>query len=139
HDRRLARIVDELPTVLDVAGVQLDPAARSDGADLAPTARTVAPAHAYSETFLPRDQFGWSELMAVRTERLKYIEAPRPELYDLREDPSERTNVWADRKADASGLVRALDGMARAPSPPGATTAPNAIVAEQLMSLGYLG
>jgi choline-sulfatase len=136
---RLARIVDELPTVLDVAGVHLE-APQSDGIDLAPAARNNPPAQAYSETFLPRDQFGWSELLSLRSERLKYIDAPQPELYDLARDPVERTNVVSVQPADARSLSHSLHAMAHASAPPGtAATPPSAIVAEQLMSLGYLG
>ena len=35
----------------------------------------------------------WSELRAIRTNRWKYIRAPRPELYDLTSDPRELNNV----------------------------------------------
>ncbi len=35
----------------------------------------------------------WSELRAIRTNRWKYIRAPRSELYDLTSDPGEKNNV----------------------------------------------
>src|SRR6185437_11563362 len=100
----------------------------------APAARNNPPAQAYSETFLPRDQFGWSELLSLRSERLKYIDAPQPELYDLARDPVERTNVVSVQPADARSLSHSLHAMAHASAPPGtAATPPSAIVAEQLM------
>jgi tetratricopeptide (TPR) repeat protein len=46
---------------------------------------------AYSETFYPA-QFGGSALFSLRRGGVKYIEAPRPELYDLRQDPQELSN-----------------------------------------------
>ena len=35
------------------------------------------------ESLLPRLEFGWSELYAIRSGNWKYVDAPRPELYDL--------------------------------------------------------
>ncbi len=48
---------------------------------------------AYSETLMPRFNFGWSELRSLRSEGLKVIEAPRPEVYDLEADPGELMNL----------------------------------------------
>ena len=47
----------------------------------------------YSETLYPKHQFGWSDLYAVTEARLRYIRAPRPEVYDLGSDPGEKKNV----------------------------------------------
>lgn len=44
-----------------------------------------------AETRYP-ETFGWSALATLRKGRLKYIEAPRPELYDLASDPGETSN-----------------------------------------------
>ncbi|HEX5758149.1 MAG TPA: sulfatase-like hydrolase/transferase, partial [Thermoanaerobaculia bacterium] len=46
----------------------------------------------YAETHYP-EVFGWSRLAALRRRETKYIAAPRPELYDLRRDPKEKTNL----------------------------------------------
>ena len=48
-----------------------------------------APANAYFETLAPQLDFGWSPLLGLRAGSLKYIRAPRPELYDLAADPGE--------------------------------------------------
>lgn len=42
-----------------------------------------APRELYAESFLARLHFNWSELRAVETERYHFIDAPKPELYDL--------------------------------------------------------
>jgi tetratricopeptide (TPR) repeat protein len=92
---------------------------------------------AYSETFLPRDQFGWSSLASVRTERLKYIEAPRPELYDLAADPAETVNVVSSRADDANRLRRVAVAIAQQTAgTPRTRTDP--VLAEKLLSLGYI-
>ena len=47
------------------------------------------------ETFYPRENFGWSELVGLISGRWKYIQSPRPELYDLKSDPGEREDLYA--------------------------------------------
>jgi arylsulfatase A-like enzyme/tetratricopeptide (TPR) repeat protein len=91
---------------------------------------------AYAESYYQNVLLGWSPLRAVRTSRWKFIEAPRPELYDLEADPGEQRNRVDDRAALAAGLQRTLpspggDAAARAPAPTGES-------AERLRSLGYV-
>ncbi|MGC1788606.1 MAG: sulfatase-like hydrolase/transferase [Terriglobales bacterium] len=54
---------------------------------------------AYSETFYPFSSFGWSPLHALESERFHFIEAPKPELYDLEADPGETHNIAAEQPA----------------------------------------
>jgi len=83
--------VDIAATLLDLAGL---PADRMDGASLVPVlaGRPLAPRDVYSETLYPRLHFGWSDLYSLTADRFRFILAPRPELYDLREDPHESNN-----------------------------------------------
>ncbi len=53
--------------------------------------------YAYGESMAPDLQFGWSALHSLRSPRYKFIDAPRPELYDLVADPGEATNIFAQR------------------------------------------
>src|SRR3984893_18065775 len=59
---------------------------------------------AYSETFYPFSSFGWSPLHALESERFHFIEAPRPELYDLESDPGETRNIASDQPATVAVL-----------------------------------
>ena len=107
-----ARSIDLVPTMLDLAG--LSPVATLPGRSLVPdingTRREGAPA--YSESLFPRLHFGWSDLRSIRLGGWKYIQAPRPELYDLTRDPQERTNVYAAQGQRAAALrSRLLDTM----------------------------
>ena len=43
---------------------------------------------------LAEEGFGMAPLFGVRHDGRKWIRAPRPELYDLRADPGERTNLY---------------------------------------------
>ena len=73
----------------------------------------------YSESIYPRIHLGWSELRSLVDSRFHYIEAPKPELYDVRADPQERRNIITDER-------RAYAAMVRSRSTPGtATMAPS--------------
>jgi arylsulfatase A-like enzyme/Tfp pilus assembly protein PilF len=48
---------------------------------------------AYSETYWPNYHYGWSELKSLRQGQYKFIDAPKPELYDIFADPGERENL----------------------------------------------
>jgi tetratricopeptide (TPR) repeat protein len=80
---------------------------------------------------------GWSALYAMRTDRWKYVRAPRPELYDLQADPGETRNRIDDHPDVAAELSALLDReLARdveaAASPMDDETL------EQLRTLGYV-
>ena len=62
----------------------------------------------YAETLVPLLQFGWSDLRVIREGRFKYVQAPRPELYDLREDPGERRDLARERASQAAAMRAAL-------------------------------
>ncbi|MEM9293149.1 MAG: sulfatase-like hydrolase/transferase [Acidobacteriota bacterium] len=49
----------------------------------------------YSESRLPRTAYGWAPLVAMSGDRYRLISAPRPELYDVVEDPGELNNLLA--------------------------------------------
>jgi len=140
-----ARLIDILPTALALLGVS-DPAPSiRDGVDIrALISAPEAPGHAaYSEAFLPLLLFGWSELRSLRADGFKYIAAPRPELYDLRADPDETTNLLAveprlaaTMRADLEELVAGDDD----PTEFAAGRRPlDAATFERLRSLGYVG
>lgn len=103
----LVRLVDVMPTVLDVLGYALPP---GDGISLR-SLMTGGVAHldqeAYSESLYPR-RFGWSDLRALSDGRFKFVSAPRPELYDLKNDPGERRNLYEKRPRIAAAMAARL-------------------------------
>lgn len=140
--REQVRAVDLMPTVLDA--LQVTPPKELDGESLLGVIRgrprqDVPPA--YAETYYPKLHYGWSELRAVRVGDWKYIEAPRPELYALRTDPSERNNVVVRQGGLGSRLGAELAGIASAWSrlPEPAAPVPDRDTLERLRSLGYIG
>src|SRR6266550_349237 len=92
------RTIDILPTVLDVIGAPQK--AQFDGESLKVYfTGEAADRTAFGETDYPV-RFGWAPLRSVRTPAFKFIEAPRPELYDLHADPGELRNTFGENNVD---------------------------------------
>ena len=138
-----ARTVDLFPTVLDLLGVKAPEGLSLSGRSLAAALRggkALPEEAAYAESLVPLLHFGWSDLRSIRLGPFKYIQAPRPELYDLARDPGETHNVVASEPGRARALRLALaERLAgeRAGPAPKADLSPD--VLEKLGALGYLG
>jgi choline-sulfatase len=135
------RTTDILPTVLDLTRVTAP--ARLDGASLKPYfADANADASeriAFGETDYAL-RFGWAPLRSVRTQGLKFIEAPRPEFYDLHTDASELNNKYEPWNAQVKTLRGMLTELrAKAPPPVPSQGAVGQGTIDELKALGYLG
>ena len=145
--RRVAdvvRSIDVLPTALELLGVNTGE--HFAGTSLVPLmtgAKKELGLAAYSEAVYPRYHFGWSDLRALTAGRYKYIDAPRPELYDLAVDPKESKNLYPERKALGDRMEQelvALEASMKAnasASKPVVEVDPDA--RERLAALGYIG
>jgi arylsulfatase A-like enzyme/Flp pilus assembly protein TadD len=146
----LVRSVDIAPTILRLAG--LPTAAEMQGKSLLGLLDDNAHSEArsakagdrpiYFETYYPLREFGWSELRGLRIGRHKYIDAPRPELYDLSTDPGERHNLYSSHTALAAHFketLRSEVGKYAATRPTAAAATPDPNTVELLRSLGYVG
>ena len=132
------RSVDVAPTILELAGVS--PKSTIDGVSLLGRLESREPEElsAYGETFGTFYQFNWSELRFLRKDGFKFIEAPRPELYDLRADPGETNNLWTENPSDAGKrLRRELDRIAKAEKQASAEPV-DEDTKRKLESLGYV-
>jgi arylsulfatase A-like enzyme/Tfp pilus assembly protein PilF len=144
--RRVAdpvRVVDLMPTVLELLGVP-GPAGLSGGSlvPLMTGDRTRMDLEGYAESMYPLHHYGWSELRALRSGRYKAIDAPRPELYDLEQDPGETRNLFAERRALGDQMIARLRQMDQAfnkvaPAQPAVDVDPE--VRSRLAALGYVG
>jgi len=136
----LVRSQDVMPTLLDLLQVQVPSGVQ--GRSLVPLMTgqvTDLNLDAYSESFYSRFHFGWSELKGLRAGRYKYIDAPRPELYDLDQDAGETTNLYAQRRPLADRLGAELKRFEPAAGPAPAAPALDAETRERLAALGYIG
>jgi len=126
-----AGLVDVAPSILDF--LQLPAPASFEGASL--LKRVEHPL--YAESLHAHDSFGWARLRSLRVGDFKYIEAPKPELYNLRDDPGEKLNLVAKNPAEVQRLRGELEKMlARRGSQP---AAPGNITPETRALLGSLG
>jgi arylsulfatase A-like enzyme/Flp pilus assembly protein TadD len=131
---RQVRSIDIAPTILKLAGIPKGK--MMQGTDL--SAANSAP-EAYSETFYPA-QFGWSTLRSLRVNNLKYIEAPRPELYDLAKDSGESNNQAAQRPAVAGELrAKLINIELSAKAPDEQRNASKPLTPEEIDKLARLG
>ncbi|MGO9125127.1 MAG: sulfatase-like hydrolase/transferase [Terriglobales bacterium] len=112
------RTTDILPTVLDVVGAK--PPVRLDGESLTPyfTGGESTGRIAFGETDYPL-RFGWARLRSVREGGVKFIEAPRPEFYDLHSDPKELHNTYEARDAGVQKLRARLAELGKNMPEPG--------------------
>jgi arylsulfatase A-like enzyme len=130
-------LIDVAPTILSAASIPAPPSFQ--GRNL--MAGDQAAGHpVYAESLYTYDAFRWAPLRSLREGDYKYIEAPRPELYNLRDDPHEQINLVRKNTAKAQELrVRLGKLLARYASQqtaPVRDTSPESTAA--LRSLGYL-
>jgi choline-sulfatase len=62
----------------------------------------------YSESLYGYYHFGTAPLRSLRVGAYKFISAPKPELYDLAEDPGETKNIYGKHRAVAASLGEQL-------------------------------
>ena len=135
------RTIDVLPTILELMGGKTP--ASCQGVSLTPafSGKSVPTTYSYEETLYPKMNMGWAELRGIRTARWKYVRAPKPELYDLAQDPGEKTNVIEARPKEFQELEAKLK-LLSAESANGvekvASSQVDSHTLDQLKSLGYL-
>src|SRR5579864_2637441 len=130
------RTVDIVPTLLDLAEVAaLD---KSDGESLKPywVGSTQTDRPSFGETDYPL-RFGWAPLRSVRTEGFKFIEAPRPELYNLESDPGELHSQYEAKDRRVEKARSMLVEVAKREAPPEAAQQAAGAANAQLKALGY--
>lgn len=126
-----AQLIDIAPTILDLLGIEKAPTSLLTIVDTPPRSRDI-----YSESLYPRYHFGWSELRSIINDRWHYIDAPRPELYDLRADPAERSDLAMSERREVKQMRDALAKFGRG-IPPVGDVDPE--TAAKMTALGYIG
>ena len=138
------RGIDLMPTVLDLVGLPVP--GDVQGASLVPLAdgsESDLGLWAYSESLYPRNHYGWSPLRSLRNGLLHFVSAPRPELFEVLDDPGEAKNLAPDRPGQVRQLQARLDQLVAELGNEGAEEqAPETLdeaTRAQLAALGYLG
>ena len=107
-------LVDLVPTVLGLLNAPVP--AKAQGKNLASLllrGGDLQGSPLYSETFLPRIHFNWSELRGLNARNYHFINGPKPELYDNSKDPHELHNLFAEKEAVSSELRAKLTTVIR--------------------------
>jgi arylsulfatase A-like enzyme/predicted negative regulator of RcsB-dependent stress response len=134
------RHVDLLPTILDALAVQVPEslAGRSLLPVVAGDARASAPAAPiYFEALSGNLNRGWAPLRGMIRNRLKYIDLPVPELYDLQRDPDEGHNLVESSPQQAEQMRAILEAL-RPSDGRAEHRAETADARQRLRSLGYM-
>ena len=133
------RLIDVFPTVLDLLGMSISEGVQGESLIPYMEGKRKADLVSYIETFHPREMFRWAALRGIVDGRMKYIDAPKPELYDMEMDPEEDHNIYQEEKLVASRLKRDLDGLIEKYS---SGTSSRRVLSteerERLMALGYV-
>src|SRR5262249_24094417 len=112
--KQQVRAIDLLPTLLALVGGRTPQGVQGTNLTPACTGKEVPADWSYVETLYPKINMGWAELRGIRTNRWKYVRAPKPELYDLVQDVGETSNVIASHSAEAAEMeakLAAIDGI----------------------------
>jgi tetratricopeptide (TPR) repeat protein len=91
---------------------------------------------------MPNIQYGWASLYSLTTNEYKYIEAPRAELYSLKEDPREDHNILRKHPKKGRSMKKSLQIIIErisqeAPQVKAADL--DELTLKKLAALGYIG
>jgi choline-sulfatase len=124
-------LTDLFPTIAKLVGATVPPGLA--GSSLLET--PAKPRTIFSETIYPRLHLGWSELRSLVGGGHHFIEAPRAELYDLKTDPRETTNILAENRRVAASMRETMRPLT---VPIAAPQNIDPEEAQKLAALGYL-
>ncbi len=140
--RDAASLADVAPTILDFLSLPSLPEAQ--GVSLLPAAagRKLVDRDLYFESLYAEEDLGAAALTGFISKNRKFIDLPRPELYDLEDDPGEKVNLAEGGMlpGEIRNLIRRLEDLkARLRSSDvEVRTAPTWEESERLAALGYL-
>jgi tetratricopeptide (TPR) repeat protein len=134
-------LIDVAPTILQFLGAPEPPQFQGQSL-LGLLGRTGqhSPREVYSESLYAHQHWGCGTLRSLRVGDYKFINAPEPELYDLRADPAEQSNLNARSNSlviayrERLQQLRTRFASSNRPQPGGVSPE----VARALSSLGYV-
>jgi arylsulfatase A-like enzyme/Flp pilus assembly protein TadD len=134
------RLIDLMPSVLDMMNIPVPEEVQ--GLSLLPyiEGKKKQDLSSYIESYYPRENYGWSDLVGLIDGDWKYIKAPKQELYNLKQDPWEEKNLILDEIKVAQEKKDKLETIIKNSTSPlveeKRTMTPEEM--ERLRSLGYV-
>ncbi len=129
-------LFDVLPTILTLTGTSATETSPLPGRPLPLPGDPEPPARRlFAETYYPRIHLGWSDLASLTDGHLHYIQAPRPEFFDLEKDPGEKTDLSAEKSGGFRSMKNEIEKTPRVFDRPRDVDPEQA---KKLASLGYL-
>jgi arylsulfatase A-like enzyme/Tfp pilus assembly protein PilF len=134
------RLIDIFPTVLDLLKIPVSKEVQGESLIPYVEGREKKDLVSYIETVHPKEMFSWSDLKGIVDGRMKFIDAPKPELYDLKKDPEEQNNLYQKENQIASRMKKVLDELIdRFSSKISSRRELSSEETEKLRALGYIG
>lgn len=134
----VGRGIDIAPTLLDYTRQPIAKAIEGRSMRPAIEGRPMSDEPAYAESLFASLHLRWAPLYAWRTSRWKLIDAPRPELFDVQDDPRELRDRATEEGARVEAFRRPLRAALTTQTPDAVMTV-DAEAAERLRALGYIG
>lgn len=135
-----ACLADVMPTILDFLRLPLPK--EIQGRSLLPAMQNkeMAEQSLYLESFFGREAFNCAPIQGLLRGEYKYLDLPRPELYDLRHDQRERKNLVSGSAVLSQKMKAELRELARSLESSGPKSSRRLSDAEKAMlaSLGYI-
>jgi len=138
----LVRLIDITPTILEIIAYKIPE--NMQGVSLSPMMlgkTKIKELELYCETYYPKSTHNWSPLKGLRTDQWKYIEAPIKELYNMDQDPEEKTNLFEKEKKQVELMGKRFALLAQEIETKDAASTALAMdkeTQEKLRSLGYV-
>lgn len=136
------QLVDLMPTILTLLEIPVPSVVQGKSFAGEMQSKTRDSRSAFSESLTATKYFGAAPLRSLQDGTFKYIDSPRPELYDLRADSGEKNNLYAQQNDTASKMKAAMNAIVnryaknQKDEESKRELAPEEV--EQLASLGYI-
>jgi arylsulfatase A-like enzyme len=132
----VVQLIDLFPTIVEQTATRHDVSSLPGRSVASFIGKPREKRFAYSETLYPRLHFGWSDLHSLVDGEKHYIQAPKPELYDLKADAAQKRNILSEERRTYAAMKREIEVFVREASTPAKIDPEEAA---RLAALGYLG
>jgi arylsulfatase A-like enzyme/Tfp pilus assembly protein PilF len=109
-----AGLADIMPTILDFLEIPKSALPdHSDGISLLPTmkGKTIKERTFYIESVFPWEALGCAPVKGIIKDNYKFLDLPKPELYDLEKDGREKDNLYFKKNIRAKKLKQTLTSL----------------------------